>query len=215
MKTILQWGFLIFLSTMIVLPACNHKDEEEENRDSCLEMAPGDICNVDDEFSIRFVKVFADSRCPLDLLCAWEGQGEIEVEYLIDDIVVKKDSLNVRPGMSEAGVSQYEQYHIEAIMLDPYPENIDPINHEDYRLSLDISTDWFQANITGVNPTLCPSLCCAGYHIQIAGKNYTNYNYFELSNEDPNTATFPIPIEIRFEHDILYPCHVVITELRD
>ena len=214
MKTTFHFGIIILLLTIITLPSCNHEDDLNEIRENCTEMAPGDICLVDEEFSIRFVSVFEDSRCPTNVLCAWEGQAEIELEYLFNDIVVKKDTVNVRPGNPEAGVAQFEKYHIEAVKLDPYPEDTDPIVQDDYSLTLNVSDEWFQANITGFNPTLCPTLCCGGYYIEIDGKTYTNYNYFELSGEDPATANFPIPIEFRYEYDIFFPCHVRITEVK-
>ena len=217
MKTLFQLGVtLLFFFMVLLFQACDHQNDENDNRDSCEEMAPDDVCVFDDEFSIRFVEVFADSRCPTDVVCVWEGQAEIELEYLKNDIVMKTDTLNVRPGMLEAGVGQFEKYHIELIKLDPYPDDsFNNIPQEDYRLTMNVSDGWFQAEITGANPSACPTICCGGFWIKIGDKTYTNYNYFDLSGEDPSTATFPIPVEIRYEHDVVYSCHVLITEIKN
>jgi hypothetical protein len=74
--------------------------------------------------SIRFTGVSADSRCPLDVVCIWEGDGAVLVEIAPpagDGLV---DTLHTRDDPKAIDVGDWS---LELVALDPYPVTTDPI----------------------------------------------------------------------------------------
>lgn len=110
-------------------------------------LAVGESANVDDGFDVRFVSVVGDSRCPADVQCVWEGNGEIAVEVAMADDDRASLTLNTNPGF--ATEATYHSYTLELIGLEPYPRT-DVEAPEPYRATLITS-------LTHVPPTRTPS----------------------------------------------------------
>jgi hypothetical protein len=74
--------------------------------------------------SIRFTGVSADSRCPSDVVCIWEGDGAVLVEIAPLATDGRVDTLHTRLDPRAIDVGGYS---LELVALDPYPETTDPI----------------------------------------------------------------------------------------
>jgi hypothetical protein len=74
--------------------------------------------------SIRFTGVSADSRCPSDVVCIWEGDGAVLVETAPLSGLGRVDTLHTSLNPKAIDVGERS---LALVALDPYPETTDPI----------------------------------------------------------------------------------------
>jgi hypothetical protein len=216
LKTAMKYLLQLAICCLIFLTACDDKGVENAVwLFPCPEMKVGDECIVDEDLRIRFVDVVEDSRCPVYANCVWPGQAGVSLEYVFQNDLVFTDTLYSLQDVKSVSESQFNKYHITLIEVNPYPQNPLVIPTDDYRIKLDVLTDWFDAEITGFNYTLCPSICCGGLFIALNDEDevYTNYNYLDLVEGNLDENSFPIPIRIRYDFNSDWPCIIEITEL--
>jgi hypothetical protein len=104
--------------------------------DRAFTLDAGQTVSVDDaELSIRFVRVTADSRCPVNVQCVWAGNGQIEIEAR-DDVETVTLALNTMEGATETVVGQYR---IQLVALDPPPLAGQNIPAANYRATLKVT----------------------------------------------------------------------------
>ncbi|GAB4494286.1 MAG: hypothetical protein OHK0019_20230 [Saprospiraceae bacterium] len=96
--------------------------------------------NGDDNFTIRFDSLFADSRCPTDpqALCVWEGRADAGIHLNTQDFS-RLDTLSAT-GLSNAAVldsTEFSGYTVKLLAIEPYPtvSNI-LIPKENYKVKL-------------------------------------------------------------------------------
>lgn len=84
-----------------------------------------------------FESILGDSRCPIDVLCFWEGDGAI---------LVKASTWKAEPvwhplhtHASFGNEFEYEGYKITLTRLDPQPVSDHPIPPDEYRAKLRIT----------------------------------------------------------------------------
>jgi hypothetical protein len=67
---------------------------------------------------VTFRSVAADSRCPLDAVCVWEGDAAIRVEVVVPGAAATAHELHttLQPRAVEVG-----GYRVELLELQPYP----------------------------------------------------------------------------------------------
>ncbi len=87
---------------------------------------------LDDNLTITFEEVVADSRCPRNAMCIWEGDGEVKLSFSKHDIITRA-SLHTTLEPKSAVVYDYL---IRLNSLMPYPELDRRINVEDYKIEL-------------------------------------------------------------------------------
>ena len=100
-----------------------------------VELEPGDAAMVDG-LRIRFLVVTEDSRCAIDVVCVWAGNGAVALELSRDGRLIERVTVNttveplsiVRDGLE-----------IRVVELRPYPVSTERIDPDDYRVSLDVS----------------------------------------------------------------------------
>jgi hypothetical protein len=90
-----------------------------------------------EDITVTFLNVTADSRCPADVMCVWQGQADIEV------LVQKGDeesivSLSIG-GESTPEESIFDMYLIQLIELAPYPYSTQMIQSDEYTATLKIT----------------------------------------------------------------------------
>ncbi len=87
---------------------------------------------VNNELTLTFQEVVADSRCPVTADCVWEGNGE--VKFILEKGI---DSKNILLNtMLEPKQVDFAGYQIKLKSLNPYPQTTDPIKAEEYSVEV-------------------------------------------------------------------------------
>lgn len=89
-----------------------------------------------EDLVIRFEKVVADSRCPRDVTCVWEGDAEIQIRALRGES--EQEILRLHTAGGEPYPREAEVFgHVLALeALDPWPETAGGIEPEEYLATL-------------------------------------------------------------------------------
>jgi len=101
-------------------------------------LAIGQSASIDrEDLAIKFIDVVADSRCPSDVVCIWQGEVACLVEITYSgtgqQIVLTYPGLTPEP--SEALFGSY----LFTFSVEPYPEEGKEIGKSEYRLNLMIT----------------------------------------------------------------------------
>lgn len=84
--------------------------------------------------TITFVKVTEDSRCALDVVCVWAGNGRVALR-LSTPVAAREVALNTTEGPRE---TQFEGLRIALQALDPYPVHASPTDPDDYVATFEV-----------------------------------------------------------------------------
>ena len=90
-----------------------------------------------EDMKITFLNVTADSRCPSDVTCIWQGQAGIELDVQkgeVESIV----SLSIG-GDSSPEESIFNSYLIQLVDLSPYPVSTKNIQSDEYTVTINIT----------------------------------------------------------------------------
>jgi hypothetical protein len=98
------------------------------------ELAPGQTAQVG-PLRVTFTGVRDDSRCPVDVVCVWEGDAVAKVELSQPTGAVETHELHT----SSPRATTYGGYRVELVRLDPAPRSTQPIPPERYRLVVRVS----------------------------------------------------------------------------
>ena len=98
-------------------------------------LAVGQSALIDGEdLAIKFIDVVADSRCPSDVVCIWQGEVACLVEVTYSD--TDQQMVLTYPGLTqEPSESQFGSYQF-TFSVEPYPEAGKEIGKSEYRLNL-------------------------------------------------------------------------------
>ncbi len=88
------------------------------------------------ELQIKIANL-ADSRCPSDVTCVWQGQAKI----LIDINKSGQNLGNFSLGLNDKNLAarSFDHYSIQLIKVDPYPISTKKIDLSDYDVTLKLS----------------------------------------------------------------------------
>ena len=79
----------------------------------------GEIVTIHGEpLSIKFTTVVDDSRCPIGVICIWEGNAQIRLRLETPDVRATEVSVNTS---IDPGHVLFAGYTIQLKMLSPYP----------------------------------------------------------------------------------------------
>lgn len=84
---------------------------------------------------IGFQALLADSRCPSDVVCIWQGEGKVELSLTMGDGPTIPVELNTNGPQT----TTYGGYTITLLGLDPYPVSTRPRGPDDYVVRLRVS----------------------------------------------------------------------------
>ncbi len=101
----------------------------------------GQSVHLDDaKLKIEFHAVEQDSRCPVGVVCVWEGQCVVGLSLTRDSGESQKFSLTARAGHPELAAAEVFGYRVELHGVEPVPtKDASHPGHEQYRLSVEIS----------------------------------------------------------------------------
>jgi hypothetical protein len=94
-----------------------------------FELQPGTSATLQGGLEVAFDAVRSDSRCPMDALCVWAGEGIVAVRLSQSGSDQAERELKTAPSGSEA---TYGSYSITLITLQPYPRSDRAIQPNDY-----------------------------------------------------------------------------------
>ena len=79
---------------------------------------------------LEVLEVVEDSRCPLDVVCVWEGRARVKIALRFDAQVPGFQEITLEVGNNETDAGLVSgasgSYLIEAAALDPYPRTTAP-----------------------------------------------------------------------------------------
>jgi hypothetical protein len=90
-----------------------------------------------EDFTIAFISVVEDSRCPIDVRCVWEGNARIVTRLSKAKNNRASIELNTSSRFPREGV--FLGYRIELVKLDPQQTSTREIAEREYRASLILS----------------------------------------------------------------------------
>jgi hypothetical protein len=95
-----------------------------------FELRPGESALLEQELlAITFDGVSDDSRCPIDVVCIWEGDAVVRVTARRLPRTEARLELHTQPDRSEAG---FQGYRIRLVSLAPRPRAGQPVPARDY-----------------------------------------------------------------------------------
>jgi hypothetical protein len=100
------------------------------------QLAPGESVQVGG-LRVTFTRVENDSRCPVDVVCVWEGDALVKLELSAPPQDAETRELHTAGG---AGVREttFGQFSIELVRLLPTTHSQQPIPAQDYRVVLKV-----------------------------------------------------------------------------
>src|SRR6267143_24085 len=72
-----------------------------------------------DSIKIKLLNVTADSRCPSDVTCVWQGEAKISVNIIKNNQDLGDFSLTSRGGQ-DLGIN-FDGHSIQVVKVEPYP----------------------------------------------------------------------------------------------
>ena len=90
----------------------------------------------DEELEIQFWNLPEDSRCPSDVVCIWEGQVRITLRVGKTGDEKQEVEVTSRAGHGDLARSDFGDYRIDLIAVEPYPVSTETIALEDYGITL-------------------------------------------------------------------------------
>jgi len=117
---------------LVIILGCNGSivspEKQTPKLDETFEVKVGQSATVNGDFTLTFMSVPSDSRCPKNVVCVWEGNGAVVLKFSdgVDTLnTVSKPSQIIRDG-----------YTIKLIALTPYPEYPQVIPKDAYIVKL-------------------------------------------------------------------------------
>jgi hypothetical protein len=127
-----------------------------------------------DGVKIKFLNVTADSRCPSDVTCIWQGETKVLVNIIENNQDRGNFSLTSRAGQQDLAVQVFDEYSINLVKVDPYPLSSKKISLSDYLVTFAISKSSILSSPlkqfnSGINPN--DVKCNSGFQLIIKAKD--------------------------------------------
>lgn len=105
----------------------------------------GDKATIDSNgIVIKFLTVSDDSRCPLDVICVWQGKASVIINIQVDGQDYGNYELSTEGNRNSVTVNQYN-FQMKEIL--PYPTSIEKAKPSDYSIKLFVSKATTQKTI--------------------------------------------------------------------
>ncbi len=135
MNTKLKISVIILSFIGLITISCN----SEESTGSDLVKLNFEQKYQTNELTIKFHSVLSDSRCPIGLICFWEGNAEVQFSYINNEGNGSDFILNTHSGFRTDTL--INGYRIKLVKVLPYPEKDVIIDKDDYMVELDINKE--------------------------------------------------------------------------
>lgn len=124
----------------ILSPMIPRPGQVEPHLGEPFEIKYGQTVRLDDaQLAIQFLAVEQESRCPVGVICVWEGQCVVTLALTKEGVDAQKFSLTARAGHPDLAATELYGYRIELHGVEPAPTRDEPQpKHEQYRVNLEI-----------------------------------------------------------------------------
>jgi hypothetical protein len=92
------------------------------------------LTEEDEEISIKFEELISDSRCPVDVICVWEGDAELRFAFS-NTVETIKFNLHTA-GNYFTKDTVVLGYHIKLLDLYPYPHSKKEVSKNSYEAKI-------------------------------------------------------------------------------
>jgi hypothetical protein len=100
-------------------------------------LAPGQVARIGGGGPyLAFRRVSADSRCPMDVVCVWAGDGVVQIEVGLNQNSLTPGELHTDPQRPPVEVSDYR---VRLTDLQPYPRSTEQIEAGRYRATFEVT----------------------------------------------------------------------------
>ena len=124
---------VLSVTCLFVILACPN-GTNPELRDE-IELGFGQIIQpANFPFSLQFQGVVADSRCPTEVDCVWEGNAEVLVNVISEN---NSEVYSLNTTLDPQRIT-HEGYVLELIAVSPYPVYEEDVSEEDYSITLSV-----------------------------------------------------------------------------
>ena len=131
-------SLIVGAACLLLMTACDEKSPSGPSVPLNQEftLAPGDTAAIrDTSFSVQFLRVSGDSRCPADAVCIQGGDALVEIRAT-DGSSTEYD---LHTGDQSRATVTHAGHHIELVNLQPYPFSSRTIQPEEYRATLRVT----------------------------------------------------------------------------
>jgi hypothetical protein len=132
--------YLSLFTALILLGSCANDSLNSETKSlelkQKLELKVNE-CVSNNSISMCVDSVYNDSRCPMDVICVWQGNAAVAVSFTLNE-TVHHLTLNTGNTASLPSDTTIQQFKISLNELAPYPISSSTIAQEDYRISLKV-----------------------------------------------------------------------------
>ncbi|MCF6331820.1 MAG: hypothetical protein L3J11_00935 [Draconibacterium sp.] len=122
----------VFFATLLFV-SCNNEEFLTTFKVGIAEKFQQGEMNQSDDNSLKFsITEINDSRCPSDVICVWQGEADVKIEFELPQtgFVVLSTYDNL--------IDTFGTYSFELIDVLPYPISTKTIKLEDYDVTLKI-----------------------------------------------------------------------------
>jgi len=125
--------YLILIGLLIAVFACEKSVTNEGfNFDGELQIKHGEIIQSDNNKISLEITNINDSRCPSDVVCVWEGEARITLEFA--NSITSTFELSTH----DLRIDTIDNYIFNLIEVNPYPISTEILELKDYRIKLEI-----------------------------------------------------------------------------
>lgn len=130
---------LVLCFSLIFVVSCNKEDDTLKKSED-FELDFNETATFEEgNFSIKFVELIEDSRCPEFADCLWGGRATVRLEITENEVLssitlVTENSIDLDSFL----VAEYANYKIELIDISPYPDVNTISEDSDYTVTFKI-----------------------------------------------------------------------------
>ena len=131
--------YLACLSFLLALMACSKTlpapAEEVETQGGELTIAVNERATLDKSYSLAFLNVSEDSRCPPGVTCVWEGRAVLTLGLESEGQSLETLELTIQAGRPEMAAGDLGGYRLTVLDLTPFSMGSDG-TAPDYRVKV-------------------------------------------------------------------------------
>lgn len=102
-------------------------------------LKPNQTASEPENISVKFLNVTADSRCPSDVTCIWQGEATVVVNVVKSSQDMGNFSLPSGLGDKNATAQIPGGYFLQIVQVEPYPTSGTKIQLENYTATFTLS----------------------------------------------------------------------------
>ena len=133
-------ALLVSATALLIAIACQHKDANLFFKlDTPFSLDQGNLSawEENDVVQVRFEKVIADSRCPVDAICVWAGRVEVKVSFTqAGNSQTQILALGDNAGTAFSNIATFGDFTVELLSVLPAPKSDYEIPQNEYKIEV-------------------------------------------------------------------------------